>query len=66
MSRTSPNTVQCTGCRRIFVNPFWMRERREYHVTYRVSVCPQCIDLGGGHRPVPRESAPPPKNHDRP
>jgi len=48
------------------VNPFWMRERREYHVKYRVSVCPQCIDLGGGHRPVPRESTPPPKNYDRP
>lgn len=65
MSRTSPHTVQCTGCRRIFVNPFWMRERREYHVKYRISVCPQCIDLGGGHRPAPRESTPPPKNHDR-
>ncbi|BDU72830.1 hypothetical protein METEAL_20040 [Mesoterricola silvestris] len=64
MSRTSQQTVQCKGCRRIYVNALWMRERREYHVTYRVSVCPQCIDLGG-HRPLPREYTPPPRNPGR-
>ncbi|WP_316415742.1 hypothetical protein [Mesoterricola silvestris] len=46
------------------MNALWMRERREYHVTYRVSVCPQCIDLGG-HRPLPREYTPPPRNPGR-
>ena len=45
MSRASLQTTKCMGCHRIAVSGLWIRERREYHVRYRVSLCPQCVVL---------------------
>ena len=43
MSRTTQATIKCTACHRILVNNDWFRERREYHVKYRPSLCVKCV-----------------------
>ena len=53
MARTSVQTTQCSFCRKILVNNLWLRERREYHVKYRTSICPQCVVLGGERSLLP-------------
>ena len=45
MSRTTPFTIKCTACHRILVNNDWLRERREYLVKYRPSLCGTCAAL---------------------
>ena len=52
MGRAVAQTTRCTGCHRILVENLWMPERREYHVKYRSSLCPQCVSLEGP-RPLP-------------
>jgi len=54
MGRAVAQTIRCSGCHRILVENLWMPERREYHVKYRVSLCPQCVLIGGPH-PLPGE-----------
>jgi len=43
MFRNARATTKCKYCRKIFADDIWIRERRQWPVKYRLSICSQCV-----------------------
>lgn len=44
MTRVQPS-AKCKLCHKVLIKELWTRERREYHVHYFATLCPQCSDV---------------------